>query len=157
MSRIDGFLPDDWARCVMYSLSLLSSLGVVCVVSPVSDEGPGSKRLLRRVFELHPDYFFLLPSDLPHRRSRTGSAFLLRRQKVSERRDGLLHPLPSNSSLMYALVSPSYAKITRDLRRLDSVALSPLFSLWSEVISSGGMAVIRSCVSFSFQASSTWS
>lgn len=36
-----------------------------------------------------------------------------------------------------------YAKITRDLRRMDSVALSPLFSLWGEVISGGGISVVR--------------
>lgn len=45
---------------------------------------------------------------------------------------------------IFILVGQKYAKITRDLRRLDSIALTPLFSLWSEVIGGGGVSVLRS-------------
>lgn len=35
MSRVDGYLPDDFARCVIYSLSLGCSVGILCAVAPL--------------------------------------------------------------------------------------------------------------------------
>ncbi|CED83809.1 Multidrug resistance-associated protein/mitoxantrone resistance protein, ABC superfamily [Phaffia rhodozyma] len=89
MSRVDGFLPDDWARVVMYTLSLASSVGVITIITP--------------------SFLWAIAVIAP----------------------------------IIVVVGIRYAKITRDLRRLDSVSLSPLFSLWSEVISGGGILVVR--------------
>lgn len=89
MSRVDGFLPDDWARCVMYSasssffhmlssradstslasaaLTVSSSIGIIVVMTPVSP-------LLVHPFPSRADFprayrFLLLPSSLWHRSS----------------------------------------------------------------------------------------
>jgi ABC-type multidrug transport system fused ATPase/permease subunit len=35
MSRVDGWLPDDWGRVIQYSLSLFASFGVIVSVTPV--------------------------------------------------------------------------------------------------------------------------
>jgi ABC-type multidrug transport system fused ATPase/permease subunit len=69
MSRVDGWLPDDWGRVVQYSLTLGASFGIIVSVTP----------------------FF-------------GIAIVV------------LAPI-------FVLVGSLYARITRDLRRLDSVAL----------------------------------